>query len=68
MSRPRAANDFATIRARMEELRREREAAQARASDVPRDPPPRPARNAYWSHGETSAGPRRLGQSDPIRS
>ena len=27
MSRPRAADDFATIRARMEELRREREAS-----------------------------------------
>lgn len=27
MSRPRAADDFATIRARMEELRREREPA-----------------------------------------
>jgi hypothetical protein len=29
MSRPRAAYDFATIRARMEELRREREQAEA---------------------------------------
>jgi hypothetical protein len=28
MSRPRAADDFATIRARMEELRREREGAE----------------------------------------
>ena len=28
MSRPRAADDFATIRARMEELRREREQAE----------------------------------------
>jgi hypothetical protein len=29
MNRPRAADDFATIRARMEELRREREGAAA---------------------------------------
>lgn len=29
MSRPRAADDFATIRARMDELRREREAGAA---------------------------------------
>jgi hypothetical protein len=29
VNRPRAADDFATIRARMEELRREREGAQA---------------------------------------
>jgi hypothetical protein len=29
MSRPRAADDFAAIRARMDELRREREAATA---------------------------------------
>ena len=28
MSRPRAADDFATIRARMEELRREREGSR----------------------------------------
>ena len=29
MSRPRAADDFATIRARMDELRREREQAES---------------------------------------
>ena len=33
MNRPRAADDFATIRARMEELRRERE--QASKTDTP---------------------------------
>jgi hypothetical protein len=37
MSRPRAADDFATIRARMEELRREREAVRAHESDLPRN-------------------------------
>ncbi len=35
MTRPRAADDFATIRARMEELRRER--AQALKKDDARD-------------------------------
>jgi hypothetical protein len=34
MTRPRAADDFATIRARMEELRRERD--EASADDEPR--------------------------------
>jgi hypothetical protein len=33
VTRPRAADDFATIRARMEELRREREGGQATAVD-----------------------------------
>jgi hypothetical protein len=68
MNRPRAADDFATIRARMEELRREREAAQAPENKLQLDAKMRPARNAYWSHGETSAGSGRVGQSGPIRS
>jgi len=34
MNRPRAADDFAAIRARMEELRREREAVHATESEV----------------------------------
>jgi hypothetical protein len=58
MSRPRAADDFAAIRARMEELRRERKAAQAPASDLPQDLPQRSARYAYGSQRETSAAPR----------
>ena len=33
MGRPRAADDFAAIRARMEELRREREPAPAESGD-----------------------------------
>jgi hypothetical protein len=33
VNRPRAADDFATIRARMEELRREQEAAHASESE-----------------------------------
>jgi hypothetical protein len=58
MNRPRAADDFAAIRARMEELCREREAAQAPASDLPPEPPQRYARYAYGSQRETSAAPR----------
>jgi hypothetical protein len=38
-NRPRAADDFTTIRARMEELRREREGAQAAESDLQRELP-----------------------------
>ena len=39
MNRPRAADDFATIRARMKELRREREGAEATDSAKQRDAP-----------------------------
>jgi hypothetical protein len=38
MNRPRAADDFATIRARMEVLRREREVAQAAEGELKPDP------------------------------
>ena len=34
MNRPRAADDFAAIRARMEELRREREGVRASERDL----------------------------------
>jgi len=37
VSRPRAADDFTTIRARMEELRREREAGEPGAAAKHRD-------------------------------
>jgi hypothetical protein len=67
MSRPRAADDFAAIRARMEELRRERDAAQAAESDLQSDMPMRSKRKAYWSQQEISAGPGRVRQSGPIR-
>jgi hypothetical protein len=49
MNRPRCADDFPTIRARMQELRREREATQAPPSDLPQDPPMRPAKYGYGS-------------------
>jgi hypothetical protein len=68
MSRPRAADDFATIRARMEELRREREAAHAVESELQWDPPMRSNRNAYWWHREISAEPGWARQSGAIRS
>ena len=52
MIQPRAADDFAIIRARMKELRRERERAEAAESELPSDPPARPARIGYWSQRE----------------
>jgi hypothetical protein len=64
VTRPRAADDFATIRGRMEELRREREATQAPASDLPRDLPQRSARYGYGSQQEITAAPR----TNPIAS
>jgi hypothetical protein len=39
VNRPRAADDFATIRARLEELRREREAGAAEHDARPGGPP-----------------------------
>jgi len=44
VNRPRAADDFPTIRARLEELRREREVAQAAEGELKSDP--HRARNA----------------------
>ena len=68
MGRPRAADDFATIRARMEELRREREATYSTKREGQSDPAMRPARNAYWSQQEIGAGPGRVRQSGAVRS
>ena len=68
MNGPRAADDFATIRARMEELRREREAGQASASDLPRELPRRSARYEYGSQREVRAAPGQVRQSGPTRS
>jgi hypothetical protein len=42
MTQPRAADDFAMIRARMKELRRERKRAEATESELQSDPPARP--------------------------
>jgi hypothetical protein len=63
VTRPRAADDFAAIRARMEELRREREGAQAAESDLQQDPPMHRARTARWQPSEMDAGPGRVRQS-----
>ena len=63
MTRPRAADDFATIRARMDELRQEREGPQATESDLQRDPPMHRARSLGWPPAEIGAGPGRVRQS-----
>ena len=63
MTRPRAADDFATIRTRMEELRRERECPQATESDLQRDPPSQRARSLRWPPPEIGAGLGRVRQS-----
>ena len=67
MNRPRAADDFATIRARMEELRRERAGANAVESELGRDLAIRRAQSVRWSPSELSTGPGRVRQSGPIR-
>jgi hypothetical protein len=68
VNRPRAADDFATIWARVEELRREREEAHAAENELERDLPMRQARSVRWPPSEINAGPGRVSQSGPIRS
>jgi hypothetical protein len=63
VNRPRAADDFATIRARMEELRHEREGTQAAESDLQRELPINRARTARWQPSEMDAGLWRVRQS-----
>jgi hypothetical protein len=63
MTRPRAADDFATIRSRMEELRREREGAQVTENDLRRDAPMHRARSLRWPPPELGAGLGRIRQS-----
>jgi hypothetical protein len=58
MNRPRAADDFTAIRARMEELRRERQAVQAPPSDLPPEAPQRYTRYGSGSQQEISGAPR----------
>jgi hypothetical protein len=57
MTRPRAADDFAIIRARLEELRRERVSAPAEPQARP-EPPRRPYHTP--SPVPPNANPRRL--------
>jgi hypothetical protein len=66
VTRPRAADDFATIRARIEDLRRERERADAAGSDLKSDPV-RPGRTERWAPGEIGAAPGRVRQSGLLR-
>ena len=68
MNRPRAADDFAAIRTRLEELRREREAAQATESEVQPNPAMPSNRNADWWQREISAERGRIRQSGTVRS
>jgi hypothetical protein len=69
VTRPRAADDLAAIRARMEELRREREeGAQTAEGELERDLAIRRARTVTWPPSETIAGPGRVRQSGPMRS
>ena len=68
MNGPRAADDFASIRARVEELRREREGAQAAESDLPQDPPMHRGRAVRWPPAELDARLGRVRQSGSGRS
>jgi hypothetical protein len=68
MNRPRAADDFATIRARMEELRRAQEAAHPTEGELQSDRTERYARNAHSSQREVRPVPGWVRQSGPIRS
>jgi hypothetical protein len=65
VTRPRAADDFASIRARMEELRREREGTKP--SDSENDPQrgaPIPRGGAIrWPPSESSSRPERVRRS-----
>jgi hypothetical protein len=68
VNRPRAADDFTTIYARMLELRREGEAALATNSEAKSDPPTRSYRNGYWAQREIAEGQGWVRQSGQIRS
>jgi hypothetical protein len=63
MNRPRAPDDFATIRARLDQLRREREQAHAGEGELHRDPQTYRARDVRWTASEIDAGPGRVRQS-----
>ena len=65
MNRPRAADDFTAIKARMEELRREREGKPR--EEVQRDPPLPRGGSIRWPPSEIGEGPGRVRQSGPIR-
>jgi hypothetical protein len=66
--RRRAADDFTTIRARMEELRRERDGTNPGEKEAQRDPLLPPGGAIRWPPSEIGEGPGRVRQSGPIRS
>jgi hypothetical protein len=64
MNRPRAADDFATIRARMEELRRHQEGANPGDNQARQDPPmPQVGEHSLAAVSEQ----RRAGTGPPVR-
>ena len=63
VNRARAADDFATIRARMEELRREREGTKPSEKEGQRDPPMPRGGAIRWPPSEVGEGPGRVRQS-----
>ena len=68
VKRPRAADDFAAIRARMEELRREREGTKPSEKQAQPDPRTYRGRDVRWSVSEISVGPGQVRQSGAARS
>jgi hypothetical protein len=64
MNRPRAADDFVTIRARLEELRREREGANPSDGEAAPDPPMPRSGSIRWPPLASGAGPGRIRQSE----
>ena len=67
MNRPRAADDFTTIRARMEELRREREGTRPSEKEAQRNAP-LPRGGAIRWPPEITAGLGRVRQSGAVSS
>jgi hypothetical protein len=63
VNRTRAADDFKVIRARTEELRREREGTQAAEGELQRDRPIQRGGSIRWPPSEISEGPGRVRQS-----
>ena len=68
MNRPRSADDFATIGARMKELRRERERAEAAESELHPDPAINRSRSVRAGLSEVSSERGRVRQSGAVRS
>jgi hypothetical protein len=67
VTRPRAADDFATIRVRLEDLRRERERAEAAGNGLLSDPAVGRGRTDSWTRGEIGATAGRVRQSGSSR-